>query len=147
MQGLLGVVAAVVFSRAGLAAADSTSVEIPAWLTLVAPFVMSGGFLVYYTAKVEKRLKASQADKGEADTEEVYQRLYRTLGADLEELQMRYATAEAKLGEAAAERETMQAKHERTEAIMRRQIADLHVELENLRAEMGLIERRDPPQP
>lgn len=135
----------------------ATTVEIPAWLTVLAPLITSGGFLAWYTARVEKRIKSATADKSEAETEEVYQRLYQKLGgtlaktqADLETLQADLAAADAKLEVARAERAAIVAERNELNTrieIQKREIDELRAELETTRAELGLLERRDPPGP
>ena len=133
------------------AAADATSIELSPFMVQMIMFALGGGWLTFFTWRTKKRLEQATGDKTEAETEEIYERLYKQLGGthaklqqDVEVLQADLKAANAKLDIARAERATIAA--ERDEIVMRltMEIDALKEELATTRAQMGLDERRKP---
>lgn len=130
MKGLLVLIAVLAGGRV-----TATTLEVPSWAALLIPFVTGGGWIVLYTARVQKRVQQATAD-------EVYQRVAEKAGQQLEAMQAQLAEARAKAELAEETSRRIQAERDAIVQRLELRIHELEQQLETTRAEAGLDERR-----
>lgn len=139
----MGLVGLAVSLGLGRLAADT--VEIPTWIGTLVPYLLGGGWLVFYTARVQKRIQEATGQRTEAEADEIYERVARQAGEQLLALRTQLNSAHKEAELARSETKRIQAERDAIVTRLEHRIKELEEELATTRAEVGLDERRKKP--
>lgn len=129
----------------GGAALAADTLQVPGWVQLLLPYLLSGGALGWLYFRVDKKAKELVNERTEAEVADLYEQIAGRAAERMTLMQSQLDAANERVRAAEEKTDRIKADADLEHEKLRQRITQLEQELENTRAEANLIERRKPP--